>query len=373
MATGTTSMTQQEREIRRFLSRVRIARFLGALCEGLVALALGFVAVLLALRLLGVVATPAAWWALLALPAVLWAALAVGRLGFGRGAGAVHLDRRLGLDGLLLTALERDPGAHAPRLREKLDEAHAALPHVRGRPMLARLGLAAVVLGAVVLLPDPPRPARAAQALVTETLAAYAEKLAALKENEGLREETREELQRRLGDLERQLTKSGEVAWKDLDALEQSIEHERALHAARLARARQDLGAFAQGEDPSQAAGAAAAAGLLAGLLEEARSAGLLDALPEALRAKLEAGGAGQGLDGAGLQAQLGAEGMRQLAAALAASAGDKFSELAAAGLPAGLGELSLEEALVGLDLEGVFGEPCKLCAGEEGDEDCPG
>ncbi len=361
-----------EREIRRFLAHVRAARFLGGLCEALLVVILGLATVLWALRLFGVSPEPSPWWALLALPAVAWAALCVRRLGFGRRAGALHLDRRLGLDGLLVTALERDTTAYDGRLRAKLQQAGAAQPHLHARPVLIRLGVAALMLLVVLLLPAPTTHARADNPIVAETLAEYEEKLAALEQNEGVQEEVREELTQRLEDLKDRFQKSGEMTWKDLDALQDTLEHEQALQAARLAKSQQDLAAFARGDDEQSAAGASAAAKRMADLLKDAQAAGLLDKLPEELRKQL-----GQGMDGAGLEGALDANAMKQLAAALAQAAGDKLSALEGTGLPEGIDPASLGELLAGTDVEALFGKPCKLCAGgklgKQGDKDCPG
>ena len=359
-----------EREIRRFLGRVRAARFVGGLCEALLVLVLGLAAILLVLRLFGIAVTPSPWWALLGLPAIAWAALGVRRLNFGRRAGAVHLDRRLEMDGLLVTALERNTAAYEGRLQTKLREAREALPKMRARPLFARLGIAALVLVVVLLLPAPVSDARAANPIVAEMLEEYEEKLAALEENEGLREETREELERRLDNLESRFEQTGELAWKDLDALEQATEQEQAMHAARLAKAQQDLAAFARGDDEQSAAGGAAAAQRMAELLQDAKAAGLLDKLPAELRNKLGAGT--ENMDGAGLEGALDAESMKQLATALSQAAGDKLSGLEGTGLPEGLSPASLDELLAGTDVEALFGKPCKLCSGK-GDKDCPG
>ena len=357
-----------EREIRRFLGRVRRARFLGGLCEALLVIGLGLAALLVALRLFGVAPQPSWWWCVLLLPAVLWAAWGVRRLRFGRRSGAVHLDRRLGLDGLLVTSLERSTAGYETRLRAKLDAVDAALPRMRVRPALARIGVVAAVLAIVFLLPAPVRDARAANPILAETLDEYEERLAALEETEGVREEMHEELTERLDDLKQRFAKTGDVAWKDLDAFEQAAEHERALHAARLAKSQQDLAAFARGDDEKAAASPSAAAKRMAELLQDAKAAGLTDKLPEALRKKL---GAGEDMSGADLEGAMDAETMKQLAAALAQSAGDKLSGLEGQGLPEGIDPASLEELLAGEDMDKLFGEPCGLC--KNGDKDCPG
>lgn len=368
--------TPMEREIRRFLGRVRGARFLGGFCEALLVLVLGSAALLVSLRLCEVVVTPSPWWALLILPALVWAWLGVRRLDFGRGAGAAHLDRRLGLDGLLVTSLERDASAYQGLLRRKLHEARAVLPRLRTRPLFARLGAALAVLVIVLLLPAPREPL-GRSSVVADVLEDYREKLAELAEKGGIREEVREELAQRLEAMEQRLQKSGDVAWKDLDTYEQAAEQERALHAARLAKSQQELASFARGEDAFANDGPAAASQRMNQLLQDADAAGLLDQLPPALRERLSSAQVGDGSDGAqGAASTLGAETMKQLAAALAQSAGDKLGTLGA-GSPIDAAEaMSLDELLAGTDVDALFGKPCTLCTGKDGkpgDPGCPG
>lgn len=367
-----------EREIRRFQRRVAWARFVGATCQAIVALTILLAATLLTLRLFGVSARPTAWWFVLVLPALAWGVLASRRLGFSRRLGAVHLDQRLALAGLLVTALERDTGAYDERIRARLAEAAAAQPRLRLRAPLLRLGVAVAIVGVLLFLPDTPTSASASNPLAVEALEVYEEKLAALQKEDGLQERTREDLERRLDELKQDFHKDGQVGWKDLDAFEQSLQHEQALQAARIERARQDFAAFARGDDESLAAGPSAAAERLAALLAGAESAGLLERLPEGMRAELAT--LAEDASAAGRSEAFDATAMRRLAAALAQTADDKLGDLAAAGLAqAGSAEAaglaSLDDLLQGVDMTAVFGEPCEQCkgAGKQGEEDCPG
>lgn len=364
-----------EREIRRFLARVRGARFVGALCEALLVAVLGLATVLLCLRLCGVSVSAAPWWGLLAVPVLAWAWLGVRRLDFGHKAGAAHLDRRLGLDGLLVTALECDTAAYQGRLQSKLREAKQVLPRLSLRPLFARLGVALLVLAVVLLLPAPTTSART-NSMAADVLHEYEEKLAELAENGGVTEEVREELAQRLNALEKNFEKSGDVSWKDLDAFAQAAEHERALHAARLSKSQQDLAAFARGDDPSTSGGPDAESRRMSQLIEEAQAAGLLDQLPDALKDRLADAQGADGTDGAQSGASLDAETLKQMAAALAQAAGDRLSALQGAGLAPGTEALSLDALLEGTDVEALFGKPCTMCAathGEAGEKDCPG
>lgn len=351
-----------EREIRRFTRRVRLGRFLGGASQALAAAALVLACTLVVVRLFGIVWLPEPrWFALLLVPALVWGLYCARHTGFGRKLSAVHLDRRLGLDGLLITALERDPEGYRERLLAKLGEAGAALPHVRPRPMGLRVLVAAAVIGLLFVLPTPKPSAGAANPLTAEALEEFEAKLEALQEEAGLKEETREELAQRFEHMKDRFQEDGEVSWTDLDALDQKLEHERALQAARLAKAMQDLEAFARGEDEKAREGDAAAAVRMGELLKDAMAAGLLDKLPPDLLKRLGEGAS----DGEGLSAEgLDAEALKQLAAALSNSAGEALEGLDAGDL---LDDLELADLGEILD-----GELCKLCEGEP-KEGCPG
>ena len=359
-----------EREIRRFARRVRLGRFLGASAQALAALAVAAAAALVVLRLIGGAWLPEpAWFALLLVPAFLWGLRAAMHTGFGRSLSAAHLDRRLGMEGLLISALERDPEGYRGRIFERLGAAHAALPHVRPRPLLTRVLVAAAVVGLLFVLPAPEIERARASPLAAEALEEFE---ARLEEREDLDEEVRQEISKRISEMQDRLGSEGDVSWTDLDKLERKLENERALQVARLAKAMQDLEAFARGEDPEAQGGEAAARERMQQLLEAAGQAGLLDELPASLRERLGLGEDRQGDGGAGdgtPGSELDEEALKQLAAALADSAGEALEGLDAGELLEDfeLGDLELAELA-----ELVEGEPCKLCEGEH-DEDCPG
>jgi hypothetical protein len=366
-----------DREIRRFGHRVRVGRFVGAFTQALAALTLCTATGLLVLHLLGHPWRPSplwpqvAWLALLLVPALLWGAVAARRIGFGRKQSAVHLDRRLGMDGLLITALEMDTAEYRDRLLTQLETAEAALPRIRARPLVLRLAVASIILTSVLLLPVPRLDATTPNPLGAEALEAFEAKLEALEEEGALDAEVREEIGERFQALKSGFERDGQVEWTDLDALERQMEHERTLEVARLAKAMQDLEAFARGEDAATQAGAAAAAERMSTLLNQASDAGLLDKLPPGLLQRLGAfepsagegkgaEGTGQGIDASGLDADT----LKQLAAALAESAGDELEALEA-------GELLDDLELADLS-EFLKGEACRLCEGKPSD-DCPG
>ncbi len=366
-----------EPEIRRFLRRVRWGRFVGASAQALVVLAVAAAALLITLRLLGHAPTPSPWWALALVIPPVFGVLAVRRLGFSHRLGAAHLDRRLGMDGLLVTALERDAAAYAPEIRERLADVRTALPRLRlGRPA-ARLGLTALVIFVLLLLPPlAPAPA-AAPPIVAESLETYEAKLDALEERGALKAERKESFEERIESLKSKVKEGEQVAWKDLDAIQEALAHEEALEGARLEHARQDLAAFARGDDEATARGRSAAAERMAALLADAKAAGLLDKLPPDMAAKL--GQMASKNDAAGLAEAYDETALRQLAAALAQTADDKLGGLPQGALPQGGALPSLQELMQGTDMKGVFGEPCGLCKGSgkqkngKGEEPCPG
>lgn len=373
--------TDIEREIRRFGRRVRLGRFLGGAAQALTASALVLASALLVLRLLGgplLFSGPEALLApahallvgglVLLVPALFWGLRAAARTGFSRRTSAAHLDRRLGLDGLLITSLERDTERYRGALFARLDEARAALPRIQPRPLVLRVGVGLLVLLGVLLLPAPPRGADAANPLGAEALAEFEARLEALDEEEALDADVREELSERLQAMKDGFERDGEMNWTDLDALERRMQNEESLQRARLAQSLQDLEAFARGEDAKMQAGEMTAGERMNQLLRAAAQAGLLDKLPAGLRERLAgagAQGAGSGLDASALDASgLDEETLKQLAAALAQSAGDSLEGLEAGDLLEGVDLAELSEIL--------DGEACKLCQGEP-EEGCPG
>lgn len=358
-----------EREVRRFATRVRVGAFLGGFADGVAAGALAFAAVLLVLRIVGVPLSPAWWWIA---PVLLAAAISglwrAAHAGFGLRLSAQHLDRRLGLEGLLLAAREVDVGPWKRQLEQRLDRAAEVRPRPEGRRLLLRASVGLLVLLGVALLPEQVVPTRPRDPLGAEVLQELERGLDALAETQAVEAETVEELRRRLGEVRAGAEKDGVLSWSDVDTLEDRLRHERDLEAGRLAQAVEDLAGLAADarRDGSVSAEDAASA------LQSAHDAGLLDALPEELLAKMGLSTDGSSIDPSALPAD--PQALAQLAAALAQAAGDELSELA------GLEGL---EGLEGLDLadldaklrdalgEFVEGEPCALCDGT--DEDCPG
>ncbi len=365
-----------DQEIRAFERRVDAYAFLGGAAEGLLAGAVGVLAVVLVLRLLQLPFAPPLW-----LLAPVGAAALLGGLGrlrrlrFDAGDSAAHLDRRLGLEGLLLASRETDAGAWQGRLDAGLQEARAAKPHLAPQPLLGRIALAAAALAVVFFLPPATAKARAMDRLAEETLEEFEARLEKLEEERGLDEDAAEELRARYEDLRAEQEDTGTIAWSDFDALEARMEHEEDLKTGRLAKA---AAAMSEMAADANAGDRAATPEAFDELMALAEAAGLLDQLPQDLKEQLgqgvsapggEGGGEGAG-EGEGLA--LDAETLAQLAAALAGLAGQELTGLADAGLLEGLSPEELQKLLEGVLAAATTGQPCKLCDGES-DDDCPG
>jgi hypothetical protein len=347
-----------QREIARFAGRVRRGQFLGAMIEGAFVWVLVVVGVLISARVIGVWIEPGPWLIpVLALPPPLWGWWRLHRSGFGRESSAQHLDRRLGLDGLLLTSLERDTDAWRQRLLDRLSQSDEVFPRLRGVRLLGRLVPAILAAAIVFLLPSPETHDIRADPLAAAAIEDFQKRLDSMLEEGVLREETREELQDRLDGVRDRLGREGEFSWSDLDTLEDSASHERDLRAAQLARLREALEAVAAKSLDEQ--NQAEAAAEMEELIQEAMEAGLLENLPAELLEKL-----GEGGDLSELASDCA--GLGELAEALAQAARVELGELAEAGLLEGMTTSDLEALLGDLVEADLTGEPVGL--GEDGD-----
>ena len=355
--------------VRRFVVRVRRRSALAGAVEGLAAAAVFVLGLLLVLRVVFPVGlAPGLWVAIvLGAGALLGAVLRLRRAPFSRDLGAAHLDQRLGLQGLLLTDREAEAAAWRPTLDAALARAADAHPTLLPTHLLRRGLVAALAVAASFLLPARAPAGPVVDPLGQEALEEIQAQLDALEENAAIEEEKAEAIQERLDALEAGLEKDGFLAWTDLDALERRLEQEEARHAGDLAKAMEGLTDFAANPEPE--GGAEAAQGEMAALLESAAAAGLLDKLPPDLRAKLGLDGATGGIDPSKLPQDL--ETLRQLAAALAATAGQALDRLGAQGALSAADLEALEQRLA--DAIGTMQamKICKLCDGS--DEDCPG
>ena len=269
-----------------FRRRAVVGAFVGGLLQGLTAVGVVGAVTLLVVRLGGGYLAPHPSWGLAVLPALLWAVhrARVGALTLA--AARAHLDERLGLHGLLLTAGEGtlDPIWNA-QLTAALQRLPVMLPRVRWRQLLPAPLLAAAFAAIVALLPPPPSVLTPQQ---SPALRAELETLAAtvrdLFERGQLPEEVKQELQQKLAELQRKVD-AGEVPeWRDLDQLDQRLEREQLLQAAREPGARPGDGGNAASGERSEAP----TPGQLAAAAKALVDSGLLDRLPGELRSALQ-------------------------------------------------------------------------------------
>jgi len=277
----------------------------------------------LALRVCGIAVPPPApaWAAALAIP------IAAGFVAVRRGrlpatAELAHLDRRLGLEGLLLSASEARPGGWDAALHARVVEAAHRIPRVRWAPAARRLVLPAVLFCGVFLLPAPePAPAPGSR-VVAQAIEDLRDAID-LARQEGVLDERRlEDLAQRVEELRERAAAGEEVAWADVDALGERLEEQRALQRDALARTAHALQALREAaRTPGETSGAGDvpdAEAAMQNLLQQAAAAGLLDALPA-------------GLDPSRAAKAGDAETMEQVAEALGKAALEQAEALAAA------------------------------------------
>jgi colicin import membrane protein len=348
--------------IARWRRRVRGALLLGGFADGVAATALVAAAAVLVLRLFGVVASPSPAWALALLLPAAAAALRLRRADPTVAEAALHLDRRLGLEGLLLAGVEADASAWRARLSPALARVREALPRVRVGRALARAALPVAALAGVLLLPPPAAAAPTAEPALGRALDRLEVRLRELAKVEGLSEEARRGTEERLRALGERRDEGEALSWADVDAAAERLDHEARRRAADLAKAKAAADAFAR----SPPADANAARAEAASLVTAAGELGLLDDLPESVvrAAGAEAGAVAATADAAALEA---------LAKALSEAAGDRQEALAALGVVDPAAAEALERLLEKdprlLD-EGE--EACASCRGDR-PEGCDG
>ncbi len=197
---------------------------------------------------------------------------------------ALHLDRRFGLEGLLLTSLEGDASAWQPRLRERVAAARRDLPSAPLRPLALRLVPASLLLLALLLIPPPPTPKPREDIAFERALEAVAKEIEVAAAENRIDPRLAEELRRRAEELRRAAAVRGRAEWADLDALEARLDHEERSRAEEQRALR---GALAAVRDALQRRDPGDTARELARLLEAADNADLLDKLPPGLQQRL--------------------------------------------------------------------------------------
>jgi len=280
-----------------FRRRVAIGAFVGGMLQAICWLGLGWAATLLAVRVCGGYLPPAAWWSAWALPVLAcgWWRLRAERM--PAAVVAAHLDRRLGLDGLLLSASEvgaSEVGATegptldatwTARLHQGLAHLPQVLPRLRWRQLLPLPFLALVLASGVAMLPAPyPPPAEVPVPALRAELETLAATMRDLFERGQVPDEVKQELQQKLAELQRKV-EAGEVPeWRDLDQFDQRLEREQLLQAVREPGAKPggagEAAATERTEAPTPGQLAAAAKALV--------DSGLLDRLPGELRSTLQ-------------------------------------------------------------------------------------
>jgi hypothetical protein len=323
------------RAVARFERRVRAGLFLSGLADGALAGAAAYAAAVLVARLLGRPFDPAAWAPLAAVPALALGVVRVVRAGRSPSGADRHLDRRLGLSGLLLAARERGAGEWDRTLEKGLASAATALPRPRWTRLLARLAPAAALVAAVIALPAPAPPAASSNPLLAEALDRFAERLELLAENRVVPPEQAADLEQRSKEVEARAARGERVEWADVDALGERLEGARATSVASLARAADAAGALAGRGDAAPAGAKADAEALeeVRAALAKAQAAGLDGAFAKEWSERLASAGGKSGAAAASGAGSIDAADLEKLAAALGEAAGDRLDGLEAAGV----------------------------------------
>lgn len=311
--------SQPTRAIAQFCQRVAIGAWLGAALQAAAATGLAAAVALVTLRVCGGYVAPSPWWALGAVPVVAYACWRLRRERMAPAIAAAHLDSRLGLDGLLLAAhegQELDP-AWQERLQQGLVRLPEVLPQPRWRRLLPMPLLALALASGVAMLPAPVLPGAVKMPALQSDLEQLATVMRSLFERGAIPDEVKQELEQKLADMQRKVAAGEAPEWRDLDQLDQRLEREELLQAAR---------------DPGQAPGGAGAAieaenasaptpGQLAAAAKALADAGLLDRLPPNLLEALQKAQRPDGtFDADALPQDLKA--LKQLAEAMAGAAG---------------------------------------------------
>ncbi|MCB9887496.1 MAG: hypothetical protein H6838_18540 [Planctomycetes bacterium] len=162
-----------------FARRSTAAVFGVSLSRGLLVAALALAAAQLGVRLTGGYLAPSWHWAWAALPVVAYAWWRARRQRLSPALAAAHLDRRLGLGGLLLAAHDGNEldATYAAQLSRGLQGAGAAAPHALWSQALPRPLAASALAAVLALLPPPaahaaPAPAELATAQLEQLTAA---------------------------------------------------------------------------------------------------------------------------------------------------------------------------------------------------------
>lgn len=318
-----------------FRRRLHLGLALGGLADGLAATALTFACTIVVARIFGLVLIPRPEWAVALVVPLVWAGVRVRRGGLPPLSQAAHLDVRLGLEGLLLTAVETRAPTWQEHLRAKLKGLRRGLPRIQGRALLVRAGVPAVFLLGVCLLPPPAPPDPTRNPQVAQALADV-EHLLELAAARGVIPEPKlEELSNRVTELRERMASGENVGWSDVDALRERMAQERGMREDALQKTAHALAALRAGASQSQSDSSSIgdpsdADARAQDLMRAAAAAGLLSKLP------------------AGIDAQAGLAGDPAALDALA----DALAKLAREDVQAMQGMLGEGQTLEGADLD---------------------
>jgi hypothetical protein len=370
-----------ERAVARFERRVRLGSALSGLADGALVSAVAFAAATIVSRTLGAPLEPGSWLVALALPPLALAVARGARAPLDRAATAAHLDRRAGAAGLLLVARERDASAWRDEVARALGSARETLPVPRLRRVGPSLGLAALVAGAVFLLPPPEASATPAHnPLLVDALDRFDERLGLLREQGLVSKEEAGELERRAQEVEERTRDGERTEWADVDALSDALERARDEAVSSLAAALDAADALANAGALDDAAAADAARDAFA----KATAADLGESLPEDLARKMgESGGRGEGTETSSLDASERA----RLAEAMREAGADRLEQWAQAGALDPGEAIDLRDLVEAMRREGRCpecekaaceacecskdGKPCGACEGCRGSKRC--
>lgn len=271
-----------------FRRRVHGGAFVAAVLQATLATAVAAAAAQIAVRSFGGYVAPHPAWLGLLLPVLLFGWWRAARRRLPDAVAAAHLDRRLGLQGLLLAADEGLPlePAWQARLDRQLARLPLVLPAVRWRRLLPVPGLATLLATVITLLPPPPQSSAEPQ---LATAQAELERLAEVARDLFARghvpDEVAQEIEHKLEELQQQLAAGAAPEWRDLDQLGQRLEREQLLQAAARTLGEPAAGATA-GESEGRSEPAASAE-MVAAAARALAEVGGLDALPEAMQGLL--------------------------------------------------------------------------------------
>jgi hypothetical protein len=272
----------------RFRRRVHCALFLGGFVDATALLLLLAAMGLLTCRLMAW--PPPAWhpaYAALGLIPCAFGVFRAWRRALPSLTRAAHLDQRLALDGLLLSACEADAAAWEVRLADGLRRATARMPRLRVGLLTGRLLLPGVLFAAACLLPQTQPPAPRVDKPLAQALADLQSELELAKQEGVLPQDKIDELVRRAAELHDAAQQGEQPTWADVDELQARLQQERALQQDALAKTAHALRAL---QEASRNAGAQSQSGSsfdaqaqMQELLQHAAAAGLLDKLPKDL------------------------------------------------------------------------------------------